>query len=276
MTNAIFLAFDDAFTNYGLACIRSICLNYPSHPEIVLLYTGVDKRVFELVERVARISILDSSKYAAFMQTLDDYPAGPTGSHIVFCKYLVWSSYFDRWNKVLYLDSDTLVMRPLDKLFSNYGFYITPNHMPSSDSRVFRTGCREDRKLHETLSRFGLVYPDDMNDMANAGVFMVSREWRTQRHLGTLLNLQHSFSEYVAYADQSILSLWCAMMGIEFVPDYTFNYQVAFRHQSELRFSWRDAHIIHFAGVKPEDVRLRCGRDNVSDLVVEYARYLED
>ena len=98
-------------------------------------------------------------------------------------KYLAWSELFEAYDNVLYLDVDTLVLRPLDDMLSTAEFLIIPDNEIRADARVFQVTEYANNHLLELLKEDGLPLFDERQDMCNAGVFVIPRDFRTNKHL---------------------------------------------------------------------------------------------
>jgi len=246
MNNAIFMVTNEKYFVYTKACINSIKDNYPNHPEIILVckYTNKDEYFLNYFRNLENV-ILKTYHYEDLNLCLN-----PIGDDIIYQKLFLWNNTFntDYYDNILHLDCDTLVLKPLDYLFKQDQFYIAQNFENLPHISTF--GSKGDDILRVKLNTNNL--PKDTNCiMANAGVFVIPKKYRNINHYNTLLKLGYEFNDYIAYADQSIISLWCHYNNIPIVQDYTFNFQTTFSTLMN-KFKLEDLSIIHFSGYKPD------------------------
>lgn len=244
--NAIFISFDDNYLSYAKSCINSIFSNYPSHPVILINYAGRHKMVTDDEVRSGRVRFLNLSNDFKFC-------LGPINNAIVYDRLLLWTDIFDEFDQILHLDVDTLVLRPLDEFFESRRFHIISDNHP-----LARTLKIHDQRIHhnmdpyasthctQLLEKDGLKSMNEPHKMGNAGVFLVTREHREQRQFILLIELATRYDQYLAYADQSVIALWCAKNNIQPTQDFTFNYQIRFLLQGEPGID--NIHILHFSG----------------------------
>lgn len=276
--HAIFMAFDQFFGKYARACINSIKTNYPDHPEILVFYRHtepfdepceelddivpamteerkeeikqLDENMIKFLKNQKNLKIMEFKEDKALTETLD---LGPVDSPTIFLRYMLWSNQFDEYDNILHLDVDTLVMKPLDDLINQEDFFVTPNHEYFDFVRVFRKEQKDDPKLHTLLKKDILKYPDGMDDMCNAGIFVIPKKYRTKKYYNKLVQLTKRYNDYLQYADQSAISLWCRHFKIPFQAKYEFNFQTPYIEMPDVHVPLEDAHIIHFSSeFKPD------------------------
>lgn len=243
--NAIFISFDDNYLSYATSCINSILSNYPDHPVILLNYSGNQKIVAHEHLGSGRIEILQ-------LQNDFNFTLGPVKSPIVYDRFLLWGEIFQEFNKILHLDVDTLVLRPLDDLFEHEFFITSDNHIQARSLTI------HDRRIQHQLtpadiSACNKLLKDDnlqsmnkIHTMANAGVFLISKKYRGPSQLNSLIRLATRYDKYLAYADQSAISIWCAQNNLKPNLDFKFNQQIRFLIDQNP--SMEDTHILHFSG----------------------------
>jgi len=249
--NAIAFYFDDRYLNYARALVGSIVTNYPSHPKILVYYEGQNTEIRNLLRTLVNVELKDMfyrENFRAQKKSL-----GPVNHPGVYLKYNLWTSDFDEYDNVLYLDCDTIVQRNLDYIFEEHDFFIVSNHEPYTIVRVFGQDKRHDKKLQRKLNRYGIKYPDGPNSMANAGVFMIPKKYRTPFYYNLLCDLSKDFIKYCAYADQSIITLWCNVLNIPISQSYLYNYQVSFGSLRDVGSPPQSARIVHFTGPNAPD-----------------------
>jgi lipopolysaccharide biosynthesis glycosyltransferase len=243
--NAIFISFDDNYLSYAKSCINSILSNYPSHPVILLNYSGNQKIVADEYLSSEKIKILQ-------LQNDFNFTLGPIKNPIVYDRFLLWGEIFQGFDKILHLDVDTLVLRPLDDLFQDDFFITSDNHISARsltihDQRIQHQLTPTDIvACHKLLKEDGLQSMHNPHAMANAGVFLISKKYRGQHQLNSLIRLSGRYDKYLAYADQSAISIWCAQNNIKPSLDFKFNQQIRFL--LDQKGSIDDTHILHFSG----------------------------
>jgi lipopolysaccharide biosynthesis glycosyltransferase len=162
-------------------------------------------------------------------------------------KYLAWSELFEPYDNVLYLDVDTLVLRPLDEMLSTAEFLIIPDNEIRADARVFQVAEYANSQLLELLHEDGLPLFDQREDMCNAGVFVIPKKFRTNQHLRQLLNIRQRYDRFFAHADQSVISIWCRLNAIRYTPRFDFNFQQAMLNSDIKGYDENNVYIIHFS-----------------------------
>jgi lipopolysaccharide biosynthesis glycosyltransferase len=234
MTNVIYTAVDKNYENYARACFNSIKKNYPNHPLVLVYADDISDEFREYVEGLNRFKIKAPSKKI----TYDNL--GPVQNSIVYQKYLLWDAVeFFEYATVLHLDCDTLVLAPLDDLFTDE-FLIFDNDERTKDFTMFGSDLDFDLKNAKT---FG-----------NAGVFSIPRKHRLTKQFDVLNDLTNKYQDSIFYADQSIINLWCIDNGISVSKDVTYNFQPQFFSYSDCKFLLEDVKILHFAAKKPDTI----------------------
>jgi lipopolysaccharide biosynthesis glycosyltransferase len=263
MHNAIFVAFDEQHWHYAMHCFSSIRENYPLHPEILVYYKGFRKERIDWLKRQAWLKLflnpelpkdLIASKY--HKDVLSD---------MVYYKYLLWTDQFDKYDNILHLDVDTLILSSLDELFEKHEFFIVKNNLYFKEIQVLDSNNGNRAAIDMRLYDVGLPFPQQ-GDMVNAGVFLIPKCYRTPEYYSSLLYLTRVFSSYLKYADQSAISLWCMVHTIKPNEDYFYNYQMPlfnkffiprYKNTGSI-FSFKKnilnkIHILHYSGpLKPD------------------------
>jgi len=245
MNDAIFLAFDDTYSLYARACLNSLRANYHSYPQLVVYYNGVNPEILSFVSSFERLTLVTAGELPQIDET---FRLGEVNAEAVYFKYLCWDQRFADYRNVLYLDVDTLVLKPLTALFEQNSFYAAPNHDSTSSVRILNQASLHEPGLVTLLAQDGLTLPNEMDDMCNAGVLLIPAEYRTRKQYELLLDITHRYNKYLQYADQSAISLWCKLNSIEFSRNFGFNFQ-AVHFGSEVLSStqFEDISILHFS-----------------------------
>lgn len=244
MSHALFLSFDDRFANFAIACLNSVRANYPDHPDIVACYTGKRADMAALLDKMGARRLRASRRVR---DAFADAPPGPVASLAVYDRLMIWAEDFDEYDNILYLDVDTLVLKPLDDLVGANEFVAVPNHEPAPDVRVFDPALAGDPSLDMLLKEDGLAWPGDMDDMINAGVLLVPPAARSKEQYRLLYRLYTRYRPWLHYADQSLLSLWCASNGFRPQNRYNYNFQSPFFTDDGIDLALKDIAILHFS-----------------------------
>jgi lipopolysaccharide biosynthesis glycosyltransferase len=254
LENAIVLTFDDGYFDFAKVCLNSIKDNYLSHPIILAFYDGSDKNIINYLKSIGNLKVMlyerDYSYWIGLnMKRLN---LGEINNKKVFFKYLAWSNQFDDYDKILYLDADTMILRPLDFMFEQDDFFsITDNSkLPYG---IFYPDKFRNATLLKKLEQDRLSYPLAKDDMINAGVFVIPKKYRNKKNLNKLIQITYRYNEFMMFADQSAISLWCHYNKIKIHTLYQYNFQACFyfNNVSDI-MECRDIHIVHFTWWKPE------------------------
>lgn len=241
--HAIYLCFDDHFAEFARACINSIRLNFPDHPPLLVDYVGDDAGVLDYLRNVnaRRLPPVESLDFD------DRIGTGPVGRDIVFNRFRLWSPEFDTFDVILHLDADTLVLGELTALFTSNAFRIARNHEQTKNVRVFDPIFELDPVLNDRLREDGLSYPAGPDDMANAGVYALPKALRSAEERRALDYLAERYGAYFAFADQSLISLWCHYRGLRFDEDVRYNYQSPFLTDASIDTELSTVRVFHFS-----------------------------
>jgi lipopolysaccharide biosynthesis glycosyltransferase len=272
MRNAIFMLSDHAFFKYAKACLNSIRANYPNHPEVIFCYDGDTPEDLTFLNRFPRLTVMKYFEDREFVNGLPLFRAVNTPK--VYFRYNLWSGMFDDYDSILHLDVDTLILGSLDEMFDDR-FYIVSNNDSVSIAPVHDWDgvfTNIDSEIASMLRDDGLffnisVYPPNM---ANAGVFVIPKRYRTPHNLDRLRYLTKRYAKYLQFADQSGISLWCADQQISYRYDFRFNLKLPFyRHngkylnhghshgvprygESDISDLIKNVRILHFTRHKPD------------------------
>lgn len=248
LPNVIFLSFDDRMEVFARACLTSIKRNYPKHPLLMIHYDGCNADTLSFLQSRDRVQLVSTADLAEIPAV---FPPGPVGHRVVYRKYAAWSDLFNGFDKVLYLDVDLLVLRPLDELFASDDFVAVANREFDEDVRIFPRDCWNDAPLLAKLAEDAIPLPTESNHMCNAGVLLVPKRFRTQAQLQRLLDITHRYGHYLQYADQSAISLWCMVNGLELCLKFEYNFQACF-FGSDLAHSYslNTIRVLHFTSSK--------------------------
>lgn len=137
--------------------------------------------------------------------------------------------------------------------FNHDGFFIT--HDDQELARVFKLHdqllfgeqrTRDKAEFQRMLRSEQLEHLAHLGSMANAGVFTISRKFRSNSHYLQLLKIAKDYERFIAYGDQSIISIWCAKNGIPIQDRAELNCQIRFLYKKKLGLE--HIRILHFSG----------------------------
>jgi len=244
--HAIFVAFNDRHWRYAQPCLKSLVDNYPAHPEILALYDGHRPGVLAKLRTIPRLTLLDPARFQP------GSGEGAAGWSISYRRFLLWTDRFEEYDRILYLDADTLVLKPLDALFERDGFFAVTNRFPGPRGSIFRPDRQGEPALRELLAEDGLHFPTSPDETINSGVFVIPRELRRSEHFEELDYLARRYRDYGQYDDQAVVSLWCLRHKIRASLCFEFNYQSHFLFQPDVPTALDEAAILHFSNHKPD------------------------
>lgn len=233
-------------------------VNYPGHPLLLVAYDGHSPAIRRWLTDLPRTELLASDR---FRLPIDGFPAGPVDSTLVYRRYVLWGEDFQHFDTILGLDTDTLILKSLDGLFLRDDFFAVANHCPYEEVRVFGTDQSRDAALISRLAEDDIPYPFDADDMINAGVFVLPRAWRSRIEQDKLIDITRRYAPWLAYADQSAISLWMRHHQIPIAHTYAYNLQARLLHERDVSLSLDDAAIVHFSDIKPGEPGFRQWHD---------------
>ncbi len=242
--HAVLVTVDTRYEGILRVFLRCLHRHYPAHPLVVVCTSGWTSQMCEGFDReFPFIRWLDASTLR--------FPKGPPMRHdasmdrpIMYARWAAFSSAFDAYDTILYLDVDTLVLAPLDDLLAADGPLAFEEAYPHLDTLVFRDP--EDTDLRELLRVDGLG--EWQWQVANAGVIALPRRCRRIEHLAEADRLARRYEPHLMWGDQSLLNLWLARNGLRPVHDFRFNYQVRLILERREHRAYRDARVLHFNG----------------------------
>lgn len=228
MNNCIYMAMDKHYEKYTIPCLKSIFKNWINHPKIFLYNND------ELSEELTNL-IKDKNVVIVKYHPYTFSNLGPVGNNIVYLKYKCWSTDFINYDNVLHLDCDTLILKPLDEIFTTNSLFI-------SNNETLKIKCFKSQEV----------------DMCNAGVFIVNKRHRSDLNEQLLKTLTLDYMDDMCYADQSIISLWCKLQKISLSNEVYYNFQPQFINyktsSNSPAYDFDKIKILHFAARKPDTI----------------------
>ncbi len=245
--HCIFTTFDDSYFPYAKACINSLHANYPDHPQIIIYYPGNKHEVREYVERMPNVSLLDLE---FDLDKIANLNLGVIGSSMIFIRLFLWTNLFDQYETIVYLDCDTIVVKPFAEVFEKNSFFCVAD---SSPDPVFRQEVSADPDLLRALYLDGMDLTTVNSTMINSGFFVLPKKYRSAENVKQIWRIADTYNNFIMHSDQSILSIWCQLNNITASRDYQYNFQTYFIlsdiiHKTDLD----DIKIMHFSFWKPD------------------------
>ena len=242
--NAIYISIDRNYERYARACFNSIERNYPKHPIVLVHADDLSDEFTRYVSTLNNFTIVNPPKGGSYKNL------GPVNNPIVYNKYKLWSSVFCEYDSILHLDADTLVLKPLDRLFEEEFFIVD-----DCSKLTLQTILRPNEEAQQLLKDNNIdIDVFNQPTMANAGVFVISRKYRNKTQFNSLLELTKQFENHLNYADQSAISLWCYKNKIPISSRLSYNYQSPFFKDAEKNRSLDSISVLHFTAKKPDTI----------------------
>lgn len=248
--SAIYLCFDDRVLPYARVCLNSLACNAPGHPPLLVDYRGRDAGMLRLLEaRGARI--LPATRPPEFTDALVPGRGRDCARH----RFGLWRRAFDDHGTILHLDADMLILGPLDALFAARAPVFVANREADPQVRIFDPRWRDDPGLGARLAEDGLRLPDGPDDMANAGLFALPPAFRSRAQMAALARLAQRYAPYLAFADQSLLSLWLLAQGLRPTRDFRYNFQTPFFTDPTVDLAFDEIRVLHFSSARKPGTR---------------------
>ncbi|GAA0310326.1 hypothetical protein [Rhodovulum strictum] len=245
---AIYLCFDDGALALARACLNSLACNAPGHPPLLVDYRGRDAGMLRLLAARGATCLPPAAppEFTAHLRV-------SRGRDCARHRFGLWRRAFDGYGTILHLDADMLVLGPLDRPLAAETPFFVANHEADPAVRILAPQFRDDAVLNTLLAEDGLAYPDGPDDMANAGLFALPPAWRSRAHLALLARLAQRYAPYLAYADQSLLSLWLLVQGLRPSGAFAYNFQTPFLTDPTVGVGWGDIRVLHFSSPRKPD-----------------------
>ena len=209
MNQATFvLAGDYGYIRYIEATLKSICYHH-ENCKVYILNQDIPQESFIGIRRRLKSR---NSELVDIKLTGDaiskEWKMAPDGGHInymTFARYFI--PQFVEEEKVLYLDSDVIVTKPLDELFE----LELGNHLVAAAKIVY-----------------------GLEDRFNAGVLLINNKlWKEENIQKQCIEITNNEHETLPEADQTVLNRLCGNRYI--VLDDTYNFQIGYDRLAEQR-----------------------------------------
>ena len=221
------LVTNDDYALGALALVRSLKLSNPNR-HIVVMATRTDLPLEQLEDEGCDIRFVAQPQFTADFvsrhsrerqHSVAPFTKGTKPNFHDpldnFCKLCLWE--FEEFNRVVFLDADTLVVRNIEKLFGYPQFSAAPN-------------------LYETL--------DDMHRL-NSGVFVAEPSKETYDHMLERLLVPDKFWKRT---DQTFLETYFSdWHGLP----YVYNVLQYIYFNLPLLWQWQSVKVVHYQYEKP-------------------------
>jgi lipopolysaccharide biosynthesis glycosyltransferase len=265
----IVIAINQKFFEHLKALLGSIFINWPNSPDIVvyahpdlteesIIYLGNFKKVSVKHYNPKELKFYKLVKQGiTYFKSKDFIETGYFSLHL-------FSEDFNNYKNLLFLDADTLVLKPLDELLQGNKFFICS----ANNARLlpyFNVSQAQPKKslligywLFKLL-QFGILPKPFVS--ANSGVMVIPEKLRDGIHEREILAILKQFQS-VCSSDQEIILLYAMKHKIEISKDYRFNFQIRFFNlisqsssaKKELLKASNEIKVLHFNGPKPDAV----------------------
>ncbi len=227
----IVYTLNQAFVNFAAVSVYSVLNSQTRRCHFHFVHDG---DLTDVQQRKLRDFVRKNGSDASFHRVHAEFPrdlAGTTTWSIAVLYRLALTFILPRdVNRVIYLDGDTLVRRPLDEL---------------ADMKLSAAGLGAVPEPHEAIARLGL--PLD-SAYLNSGVLVIDLDtWRENRTSEQLLELAVEKSASWVYPDQDILATHFAGAWKRLPPEFNVNHRF-FSGPSSLPLPTSNPHLVHFSG----------------------------
>jgi lipopolysaccharide biosynthesis glycosyltransferase len=226
--------------------LQDITKHCTGQPDLFCFIRDLDADGQRALEQVPRLTIapIPVGTVSGPLQPHID----PALAELFYTRFVCWDDRFDRYDSVIYLDVDTIVLADLDPLVGD-DFLAAPDADPAS-SFVDPSDPELGLRLHEDgIGGDGVT--------ANAGVFAVGRRWRNAEQRALIARLIARYGAFFRVGDQSALNVWMLHNGLMPSLAPAFNCQVVRTIGRRAGFgAVRRAHVLHFNGLTLPNQRL--------------------
>lgn len=208
MKTTFVLAGDYGYIRYIEATLKSICYHH-DNCKVYIMNPDIPQEWFIAVRQKMHrrnSDLVDVKLTSGFISSTWQLPPfGPHINHMTFARYFI--SQFVKEDLVLYLDSDTIVTRPLTELFElDLGTNL--------------------------LAAAKVIY--GLEDRFNAGMLLINNKlWREENVQEQLIDITNREHENLLEADQTVLNMLAKNRYL--VLDDTYNFQIGYDRIAEER-----------------------------------------
>lgn len=155
----------------------------------------------------------------------------------------LFTNEFKKWNKVIYIDGDTIIRASLDDLIKVKGFAAV------SEKYSFKALFIKNLKNKSQKTYYTLKSKYNLNSLIfNAGLFVFDTDIINKDTFSDLFNLLNFYGKYILSADEPILNLFFYRKWKQLPFIYNVFVNEPVRLLYKLHFIKIEGIIIHFAG----------------------------
>ena len=244
LLNAIFTELNRGFLPYAKLFFESLQRNYPNHPDVFVYHADLTPEEIKKLTAYPRVKpVLFSCKNLEFGPPMASHHPHYADPRISYARFHIWDDTFNSYDKVLHLDTDILVMRPLDELFQREEFTIFAETYQGDDAMFYEL---KNPELTALLNEDGI---GPFTCVGNAGVFLAPRNCRSKEDKDLLFYFLKRYKNFIKWSDQSVLNLWMARKGFKPSEGHTFNFLHPLLQKSSEAKQVSQSHIFHLNGV---------------------------
>lgn len=237
--NTIFVSIDNNFYDLLIEFLKNIKNNYKNHPLIHIIHTNLNKnqelKSFLINNNIKFIKndIGEEIVWPIMLHLENNYDP-----RVFYARFMIWNNYFRSFDKILHLDVDMLILKPLDYIFEKDDFFIVEDVYEWHDFIDIN-----DIKLIKQLKKDNISVPK----CSNAGMFLITKKYLTDDYLNSLIEIKNSYKDFIRFADQSIINIFLFKNNIKIENDFKSNFQYRLLFVNFLDIYWiLDTKILHF------------------------------
>lgn len=123
---------------------------------------------------------------------------------ITLCKFYLFTPEFKKWNKVVFVDVDTIIRGPISGVLSVRGFAAVPNFI--TIEKTFPVDALENHKVRLYLQ--SMCNPKDLT--FNSGFMVFDSNFVGKNTMDELMGIFHNIGHLSSVPDQIVLNLYFA------------------------------------------------------------------
>lgn len=241
--NTIATIIDDRYFKYIIPWRNSLTRNYPTYPNLLIYHANLNKRQLDYLSSFERIRLR--------VINLEKDAIGPTNHRMSSQTYAKYLYFLDNtYDKILHIDPDTLILKPLDDLFNYNDFFSVTDGINTTTFKNTETILKK-IILKAMLLKDSLV--QNSKYITNVGVLLIPRKYRTKENYDYMVYLTKKYFRYLKHRDQSVINMWMWKNGIRPTDKIEYDYQVRFFKMPDKKMPISDIYILHFLGENKPD-----------------------
>jgi lipopolysaccharide biosynthesis glycosyltransferase len=237
MTIHLAIAFDQNYLQPFYALFSSIVRHHPDDIHLHIIATGVEQKLLDRITSYGSDRNVAITFYKVDDPRLEDFVTRGTWTKAVYYRLYFPLLIDSSIQRIIYLDTDTLVVDRLDQLY----------HHPLAPYPI--------GAVHDNYVKVQpLIEINTPGDYFNSGMLLIdTEEWRTQKISERAIDYLIQFPERIKYVDQCALN--AILVNNWMKLDVGFNLLSTFLPQdatySEILKTLKKATVIHFTLERP-------------------------